>query len=415
MTTQSAVPTIVVGAGAVGLACAYALVTRGQRVTIIDRDPVGDKASYGNACALAVTDCCPLSTPGVWRSAPGWLLDPLGPLSIRPSQMASLIPWFWHFLRHGNSSQVELSAAAQYQLNKRVWQDFKPMLETIGYADRVQQKGMLKLFKNRQSYEKSPLEWQIKQAQGFELELIEKDQLRNMEPAVGDAKQFAVFHPQWNIIDDPKQMLEAWRTWLGAQGVEFLADEVSSILTDDGKTVGVRGQGRDYASDKVIVAAGAWSAKLSKSIGEPCLLASERGYNTTIAEPGVKVNHMLMFAEEQFVATPMGLGLRIGGAAEFAGLEAAPNYKRSKALLTLAQRFLPELGGGEGDMWMGHRPSTPDSLPVLGLSNRCQGLAYAFGHGHLGLTQSVTSGELAAEALLSGNNDGLEAYSIARF
>ena len=124
---------------------------------------------------------------------------------------------------------------------------------------------------------------------------------------------------------------------------------------------------------------------------------------------------MLMFAEEQFVATPMGLGLRIGGAAEFAGLKAAPNYQRSKALLTLAKRFLPELSGGEGDMWMGHRPSTPDSLPVLGLSDRCQGLAYAFGHGHLGLTQSITSGELVAEALLSGQNDGLEAFSISRF
>jgi len=407
--------TLVVGAGAVGLACAYALVKRGQKVQIIDRDVAGDKASFGNACALAVTDCCPLSTPGVWRSAPGWLLDPLGPLSIRVGQMPSLVPWFWRFLRHGNMSQVQTSAAAQYQINKRVWQDFEPMLKAIGYADQVRQKGMLKLFKNRQSFERSPLEWQIKQAQGFEIELIEKDQLKAMEPALGDAKQFAVFHPQWNIVDDPKQLLAVWRDWLQAQGVEFVADEVSAILSEDGKTSGVRGQNQDYAADKVVVAAGAWSAGLSKSAGEPCLLASERGYNTTIAEPGVSVNHMLMFAEEQFVATPMGLGLRIGGAAEFAGLKAAPNYQRSKALLTLAKRFLPELSGGEGDMWMGHRPSTPDSLPVLGLSDRCQGLAYAFGHGHLGLTQSITSGELVAEALLSGQNDGLEAFSISRF
>ena len=407
--------TLVVGAGAVGLACAYALVKRGQKVRIIDRDAAGDKASFGNACALAVTDCSPLSTPGVWRSAPGWLLDPLGPLSIRVGQMPSLVPWFWRFLRHGNMPQVQISAAAQYQLNKRVWQDFEPMLNTIGYANRVQQKGMLKLFKDRQSFARSPLEWQIKQAQGFDVELIERDQLKAMEPALGDAKQFAVFHPQWLIVDDPKQLLAVWRDWLQAQGVEFVRDEVSAILQADGRVLGVRGQNQDYVADKVLVAAGAWSAKLSKSAGEPCLLASERGYNTTIAEPGINVNHMLMFAEEQFVATPMGLGLRIGGAAEFAGLEAAPNYQRSKALLTLAQRFLPNLSGGEGDMWMGHRPSTPDSLPVLGLSDRCQGLAYAFGHGHLGLTQSVTSGELAAEALLSGDNAGLEAYSIARF
>jgi len=414
MTATPAI-TLVVGAGAVGLACAYALVKRGHKVQIIDRDAAGDKASFGNACALALTDCAPLSTPGVWRNTPGWLLDPLGPLSIRATQLPSLMPWFMRFLLNGNMPKVEACAAAQYQLNSRVWRDFEPLLQTIGYAEKVQQKGMLKLYQDRRSYERSPLEWRLKAEQGFITELIEVDQLRAMEPSVGPGKQFGVFHPQWQIVDDPKQMLAAWRLWLQSQGVEFVSDEVTQVLQQDGIVRGVRGQQQNYLAGQVVVAAGAWSARLSKTVAEPCLLASERGYNTTIAQPGVELNHMLMFAEEQFVATPMGLGLRIGGAAEFAGLEAPPNYKRSKALLKLAKRFLPELSGGEGDMWMGHRPSTPDSLPVLGLSKKCQGLAYAFGHGHLGLTQSVTSGELTVEALLSGSNAGLAAYAIARF
>ena len=407
--------TIVVGAGAVGLGCAYALAKRGQRVTVIDRDPVGDKASYGNACALALTDCMPLSTPGIWRSTPGWLLDPLGPLSIRPSQLPGLVPWFWRFLRQATMAKVEACAAAQLQLNGRVWQDFEPFLQAIGYADRVQKKGMLKLYKNRRSFARSPLEWRLKRQQGFQIELIEREQLRAMEPAVSSSKQFAVFHPQWQIVDDPEQLLACWRDWLQSQGVTFVSDEVQALLSDGGHIVGLQGAKKKYSARQVIVAAGAWSAALSQSVGERCLLTSERGYNTTIAEPGIEVQHMLMFAEEQFVATPMGQGLRIGGAAEFAGLQAAPNYQRSRALLTLAKRFLPELGGGQGHMWMGHRPSTPDSLPVLGPSKKSQGLAYAFGHGHMGLTQSITSGELVVEALLSGNGAHLAPFSISRF
>jgi D-amino-acid dehydrogenase len=406
---------MVIGAGVVGLACAYALTVRGQAVTVIDPDPDGDKASFGNACALAVTDCAPLSVPGLWRSLPAWLLDPLGPLSIRPTQLPGLMPWFWSFLRNANIPKVQACAAAQWQLNNRVWQDFEPFLHTIGYAAGVTQKGMLKVFNQRHNYDPLALEWQIKRDQGFTLELIEREQLKAMEPALSDAKQFAVFHPQWRIVDDPKQLLANCRHWLQAQGVQFVRDEITSILHTDKRVKGVRGKAQNYACEQLVVAAGAWSAKLARTVGERCLLASERGYNTTIAAPGIELNHMLFFAEEQFVATPMGLGLRIGGAAEFAGLAAPPNYQRSRALLTKAQRCLPDLVGGEGEMWMGQRPSTPDTLPVLGPSLRCAGLHYAFGHGHLGLTQSVTSGELVAQALLEGKMEALQPFSIARF
>ncbi|MDP6189422.1 MAG: FAD-binding oxidoreductase [Gammaproteobacteria bacterium] len=353
--------------------------------------------------------------PGIWRSVPFWLLDPLGPLSVRFAHLPSLMPWFWRFLRQGNMAKVQACAAAQWQLNSRVWQDFEPFLQTIGYAHGVKQKGMLKVFNSRKNYTSAPLEWQIKRDQGFALELIEREQLRAMEPALGDAKQFAVFHPQWRVVDDPKQMLANLRHWLQAQGVQFVKDKISAILHTDQRVSGVRGKAQDYDCEQLVVAAGAWSAKLSGTVGERCLLAAERGYNTTIAAPGIELNHMLFFVEEQFVATPMGLGLRIGGAAEFAGLDAPPNYERSRALLTMAKRFLPDLAGGEGEMWMGHRPSTPDTLPVMGPSLNCAGLYYAFGHGHLGLTQCVTSGELIAQALLEGKTEALQPYSIGRF
>ena len=122
------------------------------------------------------------------------------------------------------------------------------------------------------------------------------------------------------------------------------------------------------------------------------------------------------FAERKFVATPLAIGLRIGGAAEFAGLEAPPNYRRSDALLQLARRYLPGLDESGAQKWMGHRPATPDSLPVIGASGTSPRVFYAFGHGHLGLTQSVTTGELIGE-LLAGVTSSIDLapYAITRF
>lgn len=405
----------IIGAGALGLACAYALVKRGFQVTVLDRDVAGDKASFGNACSLALTDSLPASMPGVWKQAPGWLLDPLGPLSIRFSQLPHLTPWFWRFLLNGTMLKALACASALDVLNQRVWRDFKPMLADIGYLDNTHQKGMLKVYRDRRSFEKSTLDYDLKLQQGFHIEQVEGEALRALEPGLSDAKTFGLLHPQWQILDDPEQMLVYWRRWLQQHGVGFVDTAVDALQQQDGKITGLLTATGVQEFTQVVVAAGAWSGKLAKTIGDHCLVTSERGYNTTIANPGVELNHMLMFAEEHFVATPMGRGLRIGGAAEFAGFEAPANYQRSRALLKQAKRFLPAIGDDEGEMWMGHRPSTPDSVPVIGPSSRIQGLAYAFGHGHQGLTHSVTSGALLAEGLVDGAMDALHPYCIDRF
>src|SRR5262249_46650812 len=144
-----------------------------------------------------------------------------------------------------------------------------------------------------------------------------------------------------------------------------------TIALNDGK----------LTAQRVVVAAGACSGLLSKRLGDDTVLESERGYNSTISQPGITVMRQLVFAERKFVATPLHCGLRIGGAAEFAGLEARPNFKRSRTLLELARHYLPDLDIGCGTSWCGHRPATPDSLPVISRSTRHASVFYAFGHG----------------------------------
>jgi len=164
------------------------------------------------------------------------------------------------------------------------------------------------------------------------------------------------------------------------------------------------------------VAAGAWSGRLARLVGDRALLESERGYNTTLPDPRIRLNAEIIFAERKFVASQLATGLRIGGAAEFAGLEAPANYTRSKALVRLAARYFPGLNTEGGTEWMGHRPTTPDSLPVIGPSPRRRDVFYAFGHSHTGLTFGPTTGRLIAE-VLSGRPPSLDLspFAIARF
>ncbi len=171
-----------------------------------------------------------------------------------------------------------------------------------------------------------------------------------------------------------------------------------------------------HRADFVVIAAGAWSGRIARRLQDPVLLESERGYNATLPDPGVTVGRPLIFAERKFVAIPLSSGLRIGGAAEFGGLHAAPNDRRADALVAAARRFLPMLTTQGATRWAGHRPATPDGLPVIGGSPHHPRVLYAFGHGHLGLTQAATTGRLIVDRLL-GRATGVDLtpYNIERF
>jgi D-amino-acid dehydrogenase len=207
------------------------------------------------------------------------------------------------------------------------------------------------------------------------------------------------------------------KEWLLSRGVVINRGEVCNIVSGSTSPLSVTLEGgHPIAADRAVIAAGAWSAILARRLGDPVLLESERGYNATLPHPGIVVERELIFAEQKFVATPLSCGLRIGGAAEFGGLSAAPNFKRSQALVELARRYLPELRTEGGTHWAGHRPATPDSLPVIGKSRHQAHVFYAFGHGHLGLTQAATTGRLVSELVFQHPSSiDMTPYGIERF
>lgn len=402
----------VVGAGIVGLACAHQLAAEGHAVVVIDRDPMGDKCSWGNAGGIAVTEVVPVSVPGALWRVPGWLINPQGPLSLHPLHAPCMAPWFLRFVRAGRESEVRRITAALCALLGRVYNDLIPLLDDLSLTSCLRQVGALTVYGSGAAYLKDRIEWDLKRDQGVECRELSGDEARELEPALGPNIKAGVFTPAWSHVTNPKRIWAELLDAVRARGVILERQEVRSI----GGLGELRLGSGPIFFDSIVVAAGAWSGRLARSMGDDVLLESERGYNTTVAAPGVVLTREIIFAERKFVATPLEIGLRIGGAAEFAGLERRANYARADTLAGLAQHYLPHLTVEGGVTWMGQRPATPDSLPVIGRSPRRPDVIYAFGHGHLGLTLAATTGRMVAALVNAREPDiDLAPYSIGRF
>lgn len=403
---------LVVGAGIVGLATADALLADGHAVTVVDRAPAGDKASFGNAGGLGTSEVVPASIPGLLWKVPGWLADPLGPLSLRPAHLPAMLPWLLRFMRAGRPAEVERITTALASLCRRAADDYRPLLQRLDLAGDLHERGALTVYETRAGFERDRASWDLKGRHGVAWSEMSGDEARRLEPALGRIVEHAVMIPDWAHFSDPKRIVDGLRENLVQRGVEFVTGEATGF---DGKALLLQdGQRLDFAT--AVVAAGAWSPRLAAQLGDRVLLESERGYNTTLPASGVDLSREVIFGERQFVATPLSIGLRIGGAAEFAGLDAPANYRRSKTLVELARLYFPDLCTEGGTQWMGHRPTTPDSLPVIGRSPRRNDIVYAFGHGHTGLTLGPTTGLLVAD-LIADRAPTLDLYpfSVARF
>jgi D-amino-acid dehydrogenase len=408
---------VVIGGGIVGLACAWSVLKDGATVAIVDPDFEGDRTSHGNAGGIAVTESTPISVHGLFFKAAKWLVDPLGPLSLDWKHVPAALPWFIEFQKTGNQDRFRSISHALAKLNNRVYDDLVPMFEDIGAMDTFYRRGALTVYETDEAFKADAAEWAFKRELGVRWKTMSAAEVRDCEPSLAPVFKHGVFLEDWSHIGDPKQLVTQLRNRVRELGAQFIAGRVTALDPSNALLpAAVLENGERVSGRRLAVATGAWSAGLANSIGDRVLLDSERGYNTTLPEHGISLSREVIFAERKFVATPLDIGLRIGGAAEFAGLKAPPNYRRSDALLTLGKRFLPGIDDQGAVRWMGHRPATPDSLPVIGRSPRVPSIIYAFGHGHLGLTQCATTGALVAD-LLANRTPGisLDAYSIGRF
>jgi D-amino-acid dehydrogenase len=398
--TEQACDVLVIGAGIVGVAIALRLQQEGRAVLLIDREGVAARTSRGNAGALAFSNILPLASKGILRQAPKWLLDPLGPLAIRPRYVPRLAPWLFRFWRASQPDRVRASTAAQAAIMKLSVAEAPLMFARAGASDMLRSEGVLHLYESERELQRSQSGWQACAEHGIAFtHLHGPEAIAELQPGLSPALVAATLLPVWKTVSDPLLVTEALARQFEQQGGRIRrGDAVALAPGADGVSVQLR-DSPVLVARRVVVAAGAWSHHLTRTLHEPIPRETERGYNTTLPVGAFDLKRQLTFASHGFVVTPLSTGVRVGGAVEFAGLDAPPNFARAAALLAKAKRFLPGLRTEGGTQWMGHRPSLPDSLPAIGVSATDERVVYAFGHGHLGLTQSAASARLVADII----------------
>jgi D-amino-acid dehydrogenase len=414
----------ILGGGAVGVISALEALRDGHSVTIVEPgSPGGEQAaSYGNAGWLSSHSVIPPSEPGMWRKVPGFLLDPLGPLSIRWRYLPKIAPWLLRYLLSGSTAaRVERNARALRPLLVGAPALHRALAHEAGVAHLIEQAGLMHVFPTRAAFEAARLGWDIRRAVGVEWLELSEDDIRQREPNLDRRYRFGLYVDEAGRCRDPGGYVAALADLARAKGATIVTDVAVGLHIENGRlrSVATATHG-DISCDKAVISAGARSKTLAAMAGDRVPLETERGYHVSIVDPPVVLRGSVMASDTKLVVNAMERGLRAAGQVEFAGLEAAPNWRRAAILRDSLFGMMPglprDLPPDRIKVWFGHRPSLPDGLPVIGVSRATADVVYAFGHGHVGLVSSARTGRIVAQ-LLGGRTPEIPIapFSPARF
>ncbi len=409
MTTRDGCHVVVIGSGAVGAVSAIECLRAGHRVTIVDvAQPGGEQASsYGNAGWLSSHSVIPPAEPGTWRRVPSYLADPLGPLAIRPSHLPRILPWLTRYLLSGwTGARVERTARALRTLLVDAPKLHAALAAEAGVPQLIERRGVLHVYPDRATFAADGAAWAIRRRVGVEWLELSADELRQREPTLHRRYTFGVVVEEAGHCRDPGGYVAALDALARARGATFVSARATGFDVRDGRLRAVKVETDDagagtIACDAAVVAAGVRSAALTATLGDRLPLEAERGYHVMIAGAEVGPRTPMMVSDAKMAVNAMDGGLRAAGQVEFAGLDAAPDWRRADILRTHLLGLFPDLPASvpadRVRVWLGNRPSMPDGRPCIGRSRATPDVIYAFGHGHVGLVGSARTGRLVAQ------------------
>jgi len=391
---------VVIGAGIIGSSCAWHLQRKGLHVTLIDHELPGQSCSFGNASCITTSSVIPFSYPGMVRKVPGWMTDPLGPMRIRPRDFPALIPWFWKFWRSSNMQQVVAIAEAQTQLMQLAFADFDEILNATGSRHLKQDRGAIHIYDTEKEYRQAQWQVDLRARLGFKERRLSPSEIKSLVPCLNIDNGVAIMVPDWHHLTDPAKVTARIAEHSIQNGTNWIRDNVTTVTASESGVSLQTESGRQIEADQLVVAAGAWSNQIAEQLDYTVPMIAKRGYHSMISKPGIELDYPVMSLSKVFVMTPLDDGIRVAGTAEFAALDAEPDYRRAKVLLKHASNYLPGLKAEGVTEWLGQRPMMADSKPIISASPHHRNVFYAFGHGHYGLTQGPTSGRIIADMVV---------------
>jgi glycine/D-amino acid oxidase-like deaminating enzyme len=395
----TALEAIVIGAGVVGLSTALNLKRAGLKVAVIDPLGPAGGTSFGNAGLISADTAVPIALPGMLRKVPGWLKDPLGPLVVRPAYFPKALPWLLRWIDAGKPRNVMTISDAMRTLHRDTFDYWQELLGQTLFTEMIRRAGQVQIWDGDAETPSARIEREVRDRHGIRAEMLGADELRQMYPGIARDVTRAVLVPGNGYTVNPARLVQALADLFREAGGEIIDEQVLKIIPREGGYLLLTNVA-NRAAAKVVVAGGAWSGRLLAPLGIKLPLETERGYHAMLPDHNLRLPIPISYKSRGFGITPMEHGLRIAGTVEIGGLEAPPNEQRARMLIEHARRLFPELKHGEPRLWMGHRPSTPDSLPILGETSGRTGLYLAFGHGHFGMTGGPPSAHIVASLVL---------------
>ena len=404
----------IVGAGIQGISNALFLQKKGFSVTIFDRDEPGSPAaSYGNAGHFSPYASVPINRPDVLTDVPAMLLSSTGPLALKWNYVPKMMPWFLQFIRNCTTKRMMHTAKNMHQILDLALPAYDELFDEVELGGLVEKKGILYIW-NDQSLKSRELEIKVRNELGVDQQVITPKEIHDLEPNIKPIYHGGVYYQYGRHARNPKKILLKLYDLFLKKGGKFLKMNIKDINFNDEKPV-IKSETQSFLFDKIVIACGSFSKKLTDNLDEKIPLDTERGYHVHFKDCDHLLSRPVIFQNRGFGITPMEQGLRVVGTVEFGGLDNPLSKSRVKNLINNAKYMMGDLPEHE-DEWLGFRPTLPDFLPVIGPSKNHKNVFYCFGHHHLGWTLGPISGKIISGMIAEENtNLDLKPYSSLRF
>ena len=403
----------IIGAGIQGICNALFLQKKGFEVTLFDRDEPGNAASYGNAGHFSPYASVPLNRPDILTDIPQMILSSRGPLALKWNYMHKMIPWIMGFIKNCSQHKMMHTAKYMHQILNLSLPAYDELFDEVNLGSLIENKGILYVW-NDKNIKSRRLEINIREKLGVKQKVLDKKEIHDLEPNLKPFYHGGVFYDYARHARNPKKiLLKLYNNYL-LKGGKFLKLNIKDLNFDENKPV-LKSENERFIFDKLVIACGAFSKKLTDKLHESIPLDTERGYHVHFKDFDYLISRPVVYSNRGFGMTPMEQGLRVVGTVEFGGLDNPLSKKRINNLILNAKEMVEGLPDHQ-DEWLGFRPTLPDFLPVIGPSKNYENVYYCFGHHHLGWTLGAISGKIIATMIANeSTNLDLKPYSSLRF
>lgn len=408
-------PIIVIGAGMNGISAAIWLQRSGHEVILMDKGKPGMGASYGNAGLIAQWAVTPVTTPDLWKSIPNYLLNPNAPFFLKWGYLPRLAPWLVKFLAKANDADARKISENLRPILSDAVDQHKSLARGTGVDKWIADSKFSYAYKTHQDFKDDAFSWEMKALAGFTPTVLTGDAVREEEPILGPAFQCLAVLEGHGHITNPGQYIQELTDHFVALGGKFIETEVRDFKKVGERIVAVETTDGAFDCDYAVLTAGIWSKDLMAKLGLKVPLETERGYHVIYENPSEMPRNPMMISSGKFAVNPMEMGLRCAGTVELGDHHADPSKQPLHLIRKYAKEAFPNLTYSGTQEWMGFRPSTPDSLPLIGELGG-SGIYLGFGHQHVGLTAGPKTGRLIAQ-MIDGNRPNIDmaAYAPERF